>query len=145
MTLTITMTLVWLIALAVLVLIDIFTMGFICIWFAAGAFVAAIASLLGANVVVQVVVFMLISIILLIFTRPIALKYFNPKVTKTNVAGIIGKEVKVLEEINNFESKGTVMINGVEWTARSSDGEVIPDGAAVKVEKIEGVKAIVKQ
>lgn len=134
----------WLIALAVFLVIEIITMGLTTIWFAGGSLVAFIASLLGVPVVIQIAIFFVISFVLLFFTRPVVEKHLNNSRTKTNVNSMIGKEGKVTEEIDNFNQKGTIVVNGLEWTARSSDDDIIiPNGAKVIVKDVQGVKAIV--
>lgn len=134
----------WLIALAVFLVIEIITMGLTTIWFAGGSLVAFIASLIGVPVIAQIAIFFVISFVLLFFTRPVVEKRLNNSRTKTNVNSMIGKEGKVTEEIDNFNQKGTIVVNGLEWTARSSDDDiVIPNGAKVIVKDVQGVKAIV--
>ena len=100
--------------------------------------------MLGANVVIQAVVFFVVSIVLLIFTRPFAVRYINSNKTKTNIDGLIGQEALVLEEINNIRETGCARLEGKEWSARSVDDTVIPADTVVIVERIEGVKLIVK-
>ena len=134
----------WLIALAVFLVIEIITMGLTTIWFAGGSLVAFIASLIGVPVVIQIAIFFVISFVLLFFTRPVVEKHLNNSREKTNVNSMIGKEGKVTEEIDNFNQKGTIVVNGLEWTARSSDDDIIiPNGAKVIVKDVQGVKAIV--
>lgn len=133
----------WLIVLAVLLLIEIFTLGLTTIWFAGGAMIAFFASLLGVNEVIQIVLFFTISLLLLFFTRPLALRYFNKQRTITNSESLIGKEAKVTETIDNDNQVGTVIVNGLEWTARSSDNLVIEQGTKVIIKEITGVKLIV--
>ena len=136
----------WLIAMAVLLVIEIITMGLTTIWFAAGAFVAVVAALFHAPLVVQFVLFVVVSVILFCFTRPVAEKYLNNSRTKTNINSIIGEEAKVTEEIDNFNQKGAVVVKGLEWTARSADeSEVIPAGSKVRVKEVSGVKLIVEK
>lgn len=89
--------------------------------------------------------FIIVTVVVLIFLRPIAVKYINNKAEKTNVDSLIGKKAKVLEDIDNLNAKGQVSIDGMEWTARSEDGSEIKKDALVEVVAIEGVKAIVKQ
>lgn len=135
----------WLIGLAVLLVIEIITLGLTTIWFAAGALVAFIAALIGMNVFVQILLFLVVSILLLYFTRPVAVKYFNSKRVKTNYESLIGKEAKVLERIDNFNATGTALLDGQEWTARAfDDNEIIEEGTKVIVVKISGVKLIVE-
>lgn len=136
----------WLIFLAILIFIEILTMGLTTIWFAGGALVAFILASLNVPVPVQVVAFLVVSVVLIIFTRPLASKYLNKKRVKTNYEGIIGKIVKVTERIDNFNATGAAMVNGQEWTARADiDGKIIEPGTAVKVVNISGVKLIVTE
>ena len=134
----------WLAVFVLLIVIELATMGLTTIWFAGGAVAGFIASMLGANVVIQAVVFFVVSIVLLIFTRPFAVRYINSSKTKTNIDGLIGQEALVLEEINNIRETGCARLEGKEWTARSVDDTVIPADTVVIVERIEGVKLIVK-
>ena len=134
----------WLAVFVLLIVIELATMGLTTIWFAGGAVAVFIASMLGANVVIQAVVFFVVSIVLLIFTRPFAVRYINSNKTKTNIDGLIGQEALVLEEINNIRETGCARLEGKEWSARSVDDTVIPADTVVIVERIEGVKLIVK-
>lgn len=134
----------WLAVFVLLIVIELATMGLTTIWFAGGAVAGFIASMLGANVVIQAVVFFVVSIVLLIFTRHFAVRYINSNKTKTNIDGLIGQEALVLEEINNIRETGCARLEGKEWTARSVDDTVIPADTVVIVERIEGVKLIVK-
>ncbi|MCR5202572.1 MAG: NfeD family protein [Lachnospiraceae bacterium] len=133
----------WLIAFAVLAVIDIISTSLICIWFGGGCLVAFVAALLGAPVWLQILIGLVVSIILLIFTRPVAVKYFNNSREQTNANSHVGKTAKVIEDIDNIEETGAIKIAGVEWTARSEDGSNIEKGNIVKIIRIEGVKAIV--
>ena len=136
----------WLIALIVLLAVEIATMGLTTIWFAGGALVALIAALLSANIVVKVILFVAVSLILLIFTRPVAVKYLNNNAVKTNAEGLIGRTAKVIYTIDNVNSTGYASVDGQEWTARSEDNSVvIPEGTLVTIVRIEGVKLIVKK
>ena len=134
----------WLIALIAFVVVEIATMGLTTIWFAGGALVALILALLKCSVYVQIGSFLVISIFLIVSTRPLAAKYFNQKVEKTNVDSMIGKQAVVLSQINNLKGEGQVMISGMEWSARAYEEEkIIPAGAVVEVKEIQGVKLIV--
>ena len=134
----------WLAVFVLLIVIELATMGLTTIWFAGGAVAGFIASMLGANVVIQAVAFFVVSIVLLIFTRPFAVRYINSNKTKTNIDGLIGQEALVLEEINNIRETGCARLEGKEWTARSVDDTVIPADTVVIVEGVKGVKLIVK-
>ena len=137
-------TVFWLIVLVVLIATEIATMGLTTIWFAAGALVAAIISLLGGNVWWQVGIGLVVSLLLLFFTRPIAVKYFNRERVRTNVESLVGRQAIVISEINNLQGIGQVTVGGQEWSARSSKDEVnLPVGAVVNVIAVSGVKLIV--
>ena len=130
----------------VLLVIEIATLGLTTIWFAGGALVACIAALLHANIWVQIVLFLVVSVLLLFFTRPLAVRYMNKDRTKTNVDSMVGKEAVVTEAIDNLKAQGVVQVNGLEWTARSEESqEVIPKGAIVEVGRVDGVKLIVRK
>lgn len=136
---------VWLGILAVLIIIEIITLGLSTIWFAGGALVAFFAALLGADVVIQVILFLVVSIILLLFTRPVAIKYLNHNRTKTNVDSLIGKQAVVIEGIENLKGFGKVQVNGLEWTARTlEDYQSIEKDSIVNIVRVDGVKLIVE-
>ncbi len=136
---------VWLIILALCLVVEIATLGLVTIWFAGGALVTFFVAMVTDNLLIQVIVFLVVSLVLLFFTRPIAKKFYNEKRTKTNVDSVIGEQCKVTEAIDNFNGTGTVLLNGLEWTARSKDETVIEAGACVKVCKVDGVKVIVEK
>lgn len=143
---SISITIMWLILLVVLVVIELVTMGLTTIWFAGGALAAALISIPGTPVVLQVIVFLLVSLALLFFTRPIAVKYFNQDRVRTNIEGMIGKQAIVISEINNIEGTGQVNTGGMEWSARSSyNNIVLPVGVVVVVLGVDGVKLIVEE
>lgn len=136
----------WLVLLIVLLVVEMATLGLTTIWFAGGAFVAILAALLNAPILVQIILFFLVSVILLVFTRPIAVKYFNRDRVRTNVESIVGRQGIVTGEINNLLGQGQVVINGQEWSARNADdGSVIPAGAVVTVVAVSGVKLMVSE
>ena len=91
--------LIWLGILAVLLVIEAITAGLTTIWFAGGALIAAIASYVGAGVMAQILLFLCISLVLLIFTRPVAMKYFNKETIQTNANSLIGKKAVVIQDI----------------------------------------------
>lgn len=135
----------WLILLIACMIIELATMGLTTIWFAAGALVAAVAAALHAPLIVQVALFLVVSILLLFFTRPIAVKYFNKDRIRTNVESMIGRQAIVISEINNLEGVGQVTVGGQEWSARSKNEEAqIPVGTVVVVCAVSGVKLIVE-
>lgn len=135
----------WLLLAAIFIVIELVTLGLTTIWFAGGAFVAAIAGACGANLVVQVILFLVVSIVLLVLTRPIAVKHLDSKIEKTNSEALIGQTAVVSQEINNVNATGQAKINGMEWTARAkNDGAIIPVGTNVTIVEISGVKLIVE-
>lgn len=139
-----TMLLFWIIALVVLIVVEAVTAQMVTIWFAAGAVGAIVAERLGAEVWVQWVVFVAVSAVALIATRPLVKKITKAKVQPTNADRCIGMVAVVTEEINNVEGRGQVHVNGVTWTARSLDGSIFKKDERVIVERIDGVKLIVK-
>lgn len=133
----------WLIAVAVLIVIELMTLGLTTIWFAGGAFVAFIAGQLQAPLWLQLALFFVVSVVLLIFTRPIAEKHLNASRTKTNVDSLIGKHGRVIEEIDNLGQTGKVMLDGMEWMARSeTPDEKIPSGTVIEVRKVKGAHIV---
>lgn len=135
----------WMVILIICIVIEVLTLGLTTIWFAAGALVAIFAALLYAPIFVQVILFLLVSLTLLFFTRPIAVKYFNRDRVKTNVESMVGRQAIVIGEIDNVQATGQVTVSGQEWSARSWDDKVrIPAGAVVVVVAISGVKLIVR-
>ena len=137
---------IWLIVAAVMVVLEMISMGLTSIWFAGGAVCAAILSLTDCHWIIQAIVFGVVSVVLLFTTRPIAQKHLMKTPEKTNLDSLIGKKVLVLEEINNIKASGVVILNGVEWTARSkSDDVIIQKDKTVVIEAIDGVKLIVSE
>ncbi len=135
----------WMVLLILCIGIELLTLGLTTIWFAAGALVAIFAALLYAPIFVQVILFLVVSLTLLFFTRPIAVKYFNRDRVKTNVESMVGRQAIVTGEIDNLQASGQVTVSGHEWSARSWDDRVrIPVGAVVIVVAISGVKLIVR-
>ena len=136
----------WLVLMVAFLVIEIATMGLTTLWFAGGALAAFLVGVVGGPIWLQVGVFFVVSIILLLFTRPIAVKYYNKNRTKTNAESLIGQHAVVKEEINNLEGKGKVYVNGMEWTARTrTDDERIEAESTVSILEIQGVKLIVKR
>jgi membrane protein implicated in regulation of membrane protease activity len=136
----------WLLLAAIFVVIEIISLGLTTIWFAGGAFIAALAALAGGNLVVQIILFAVVSIVLLVVTRPVAKKYLDSKTEKTNAEALIGQKAMVLDEVNNLMQTGRAKINGMEWTARSKeDAVIIPAGEQAEIVEIQGVKLILKK
>lgn len=135
----------WLIIVAACVIIEASTMGLTTIWFAIGALVAWFVYLTGLNLHVQIVIFLIVSIACLIFTRPIAVDKLKVGKTKTNLDSLIGETAKVETTINNYNNEGYVKVRGQVWSARSVDDETIEKDDLVVIKEIKGVKLIVKR
>lgn len=134
----------WLIAFVLFAAVEFATsMALISIWFAAGSLVALVLSAFDVPLWIQLLVFILVSAILLICTRPIAKKHAKNNID-TNIKIIIGKTAKVIEDIDNLKATGRVRLDGVDWTAISDTGEIIEKNSHVTVTKIEGSKLYVK-
>lgn len=134
---------IWLVLMIVFLMIEGASVAVVSLWFGAGALVALIAALLGAQIWLQAVLFFAVSIVLLALLRPLARKYFTPKLTRTNVDSVIGSTGTVTEDINNITGQGRIKLASMEWTARSTSGEPISAGTLIRVDRIEGVKAFV--
>ena len=113
------------------------------IWFAAGSLVAMIAALLHAELWLQIVLCLVVSIALLVAMLPLVKKVLKPKIVNTNVDAVIGTRGYVTEAVDNLAATGQVKLGGMYWTARSEDGRIIPVDTLVQVKRIEGVKAFV--
>jgi len=134
---------IWVALVIIFALIEAFTFGLTTIWFAFAAFVMVFLSFLKIPLPVQIIIFLLISAVLLFFTRPLAVKKFKTGKVKTNVDSLVGMHALVTRQISEFE-RGEVKLNGQFWTARSEDGSVIKEGTKCEVARIEGVQAIVR-
>ena len=131
---------IWIALIIIFAVVEIITVGLTSIWFAGGAVVALILNLLGCNEVVQVVAFLLVSSVLLCFTRPWAMKYVKPRLVRTNYEEAIGQNVCLTEAVDNQKGTGTAVLKGQEWTARAAvDGETFEAGEIVSVKEIRGV------
>ena len=136
----------WLIALVVFIGIEMGTMALTTIWFAGGALFAFLAALAGCSIQIQLVVFLAVSFVMLIFTRPFAAKFINRGTVKTNAESLIGRKARVTAEINDSLSCGAAVIGGQEWTARAlNEDDVISVGEIVVIREIRGVKLMVER
>ena len=134
----------WLGAIVLFGVVEAVTAGLVSIWFVAGSAAALIGALLGAGIGVQAALFIAVSAAALAVTRPLVRRYTAGKAVPTNADRVLGGTGKVTEVIDNENSTGAVYVDGKTWTARSADGAVIPAGARVQVERLEGVKLFVK-
>ena len=136
-------TAIWLVAFVVCLVIESQTVELVAIWFAAGALTAMVASLCGAELWLQIVLFLVVSGVLLAALRPFVKKFIKPKITATNVDSLIGSQGYVTETVDNIAATGQVKLGSMPWTARSTDGAPIEAGTLVRVDRVEGVKAFV--
>jgi membrane protein implicated in regulation of membrane protease activity len=123
--------------------IEVFTLGLTTVWCAIAALVMVFLSFLPIPLTAQIIIFLVISAALLIFTRPVAVKKFKMGKEKTNVDSLAGMDALVIKDIGEFE-KGEVKLNGQIWTARSETNDEIKTGTKCTVVRIEGVQAIVR-
>ncbi len=133
----------WLGLMVVFLIAEAATVTLVSAWFAAGALLAMAVSLMGGGIWLQTAVFLVVSVVLLTLLRPLARKYFTPKLTATNIDSVIGSQGLVTAPIDNVTASGQVKLGAMVWTARSTSGEPIPQGCRVKVDRIEGVKVFV--
>lgn len=135
----------WIIVLAILIFIEILTLGVTTIWFAGGALAAFILSLYYDNLVLEIIVFLTVSLALLYFTRPIVMRQLSTSKLNTEYTGVIGKAATVVSEVDNMKGTGQVDVEGQTWSAISLDSNVLKKDARVKVQGISGTKVIVSQ
>lgn len=140
---TLSAAVIWLLLAVICALIEAFTLGLTTIWFTGGAVIASISAMAGCPLLIQIIIFLAVSILLLYFTRPVAKKKLKIGREKTNVDALAGKEAVVTVAIPPMGT-GQVKVDGLVWTAVSSEKHTaIPAGTTVKIESIEGVKLIV--
>ena len=137
---------IWLIITVVMSVIELMTMGLVTIWFAAGSVVALLLSLIGAPMWLQIAAFLVVSVVVLILVRPIAMTHFNNRLKKTNIDAIIGRKLIAKTDIDNLHGTGKVDMDGSTWLAASNiDNIVIKAGEEVKVVEVRGAKLIVER
>ena len=134
---------IWLVLMVIFLVLEAVTVVTVSLWFAVGALVALLVSLIHLELWVQIVLFFIVSAVLLACLRPMVQRHFNPKLSRTNVDALIGSKGYVTADIDNISAAGQVKLGGMEWSARSANGLPIPSGTLVKVAYIEGVKAYV--
>lgn len=140
------MIIIWLVVLLIAIAIELGTLGLTSIWFAGGALIAVIAAAFSLPVWLQILLFLMVSLALMVFTRPIAVKYFNKDRVRTNVESMIGRQAIVISEIDNLQGIGQVTVGGQEWSARSEDEKkCMAAGTVVEVVAVSGVKLIVRE
>ncbi len=138
-----TWSIIWLITAVVLGVIEVSTVNLITLWFALSALVVAVIAAFGAGTIVQISVFIVVSAVMVIATRPLARRFLNRNTIATNADRIISAKGVVVEEINSIKGCGQVKVMGQLWSAKSVNGEIIADGSSVTIVALEGVKVVV--
>ena len=133
----------WLVALVALAVLEGVTVTLVSLWFALGALAALLTSLAVDNIWIQFAVFLAVSLATLLVIRPLARRYVAPHQVATNADRAVGAEGVVIQAIDNRSAQGQVTVAGSVWTARADPEQPIPEGTAVRVLRIEGVKLIV--
>lgn len=136
---------IWIIIAVIFVIIEAITLGLSTIWFSIGALVSSIFSLFGFNLIVQIAAFLIISSLLLYYTRPIAKKYLKIGHTRTNADSLINETAIVIKEIDNIKGYGQVKVKGQIWSAKSLNNEIISENEKVKIIDIQGVRLVVER
>lgn len=136
---------IWLVIVAVMLIIEIFTMGLTTIWFSIGALASAVAAAFGAPLGIQILLFVAVSLLVMFLVRPFAMRVVNKERMKTNIEAVVGEQAVVQETIDNLKEQGKVIFRGVDWMARSIDNSLIPEGELVQIEEVSGVKLVVKK
>lgn len=134
---------IWIFLILLFSVIEMAGPALVSIWFVAGALAALLVTFLGASINIQIIVFLVVSFVCLIFARKFTVNYLNVGKVKTNVEDFIGKRAVVIKEISEF-SYGEIKLKGVVWTAKSFDNRTIEAKCEVEVVAIEGVKLVVK-
>lgn len=136
---------IWLIALIVFAVFEAVSIGLVSIWFGIGALVALLSSFFITSPWIQLVIFLVVSLVALLAIRPLAHKYMTPKQVATNVDRLIGMNAVVLEEVNALTATGVVKVSGVVWSAKTEDKSPIPAESIVIIQDIQGAKLVVTQ
>lgn len=137
----------WLIAAGVFFIAEIITVGFMIFWLGIAALIVCLLSLIVDNIFIQMAVFVVLSTLLLFLTRPFIEKFVIKKDEKviTNAFSIIGKQAKVTKAMDAVTKLGQIKVGQETWTAKTADDVILEEGDVVKVDSIEGVKAIVSK
>ena len=135
---------IWLGAVVAFGVLEAATAVLVSIWFVGGAAVALLASFLGAALWLQIALFLAVSVLLLIFTRPICRRIFSFGIKDTNNQEI-GRIAVVIQEVDPVKNTGRVRLDGVDWIAVSQDGTIIPENTSVRIEAVSGTKLTVSR
>ena len=133
---------VWVAAVVLAVIAEAYTASLVAIWFMPSALVSMVLAFCDVPVPVQVLVFLVLSTVFIIFSRVIFRKTIMKAPVATNADAVIGEQAIVTDRVSNMENKGLVKVRGQIWSARSADGNDLEEGTLVSVISIEGVKLI---
>lgn len=136
----------WLVLVIVFIIYELITVGLTSIWFAAGSFAAMLVAAFDGGLLLQIIVFVVVSVVLLVVTRPFAGKFINSHTQRTNADQLVGQEIRISERVSNIDQTGMAVVHGQEWMVRAEDDlETIEKGQAARVLRISGVKLIVRR
>ena len=135
----------WVIGAVLLAILELMTQNLVAVWFIGGCLAGVVTDLLGWNVWLQFLAFVVVSALLVAGIRPFVSKYVVPKIIPTNTDTLIGKEAYLTEAIDNLRGTGALRIEGKEWSARSATGELLSEGTLVRIVALEGVKVLVER
>lgn len=138
-------TIIWLVMAVVLGAIEATTATLTTVWMAIAALIVAVIAEIGASVYAQLLVFVTVSAVLVLLTRPLARKFVSKKAVPTNADRIISTKGVVVKEISFNNNSGQIKVLGQIWSAKSEDGQVIPEGTEIMVTRLEGVRAVVER
>lgn len=136
--------LIWLVLMVVFAIAEAATVSLVSLWFVGGSLAAMLVNLLGGSVLLQLSVFVLVSAVLLACLRPFVRKFAAPRKTPTNADLVLGREAYLTEAVDNLRGTGALRLDGKEWSVRSDSGEPLPQGAKVKILRLEGVRLYVQ-
>lgn len=134
----------WLVIAGFFFILEIATTGFLVFWLGVGALLSMLLSFFVDNIFIQILVFVVTSIVLIVLTKPLVKKFLDKKTVVTNAFSLVGQKAIVIEDINSVQSKGKVKINGEVWSAKTAEEGVIPKDTEVEITEITGVKLVVK-
>lgn len=135
---------IWITAIIVFAVLEAVTYQLVSAWFAIGAVGGLVTYLLGYDFNAQMIVFLILTVLSLCCLRPLSMKKLKAKGLKTNVETLAGQEIIITKTVDNINGQGEGKINGMTWTVRSVNNSIIPENQRALVEKVEGVKLIVR-
>ena len=137
---------IWIAVLVMAVIIEVITDQLISIWFVPASIIATIMDFCDANIIWQIIVFLVVSAVGIVLAKTFLSKLISKEDTRTNIEAIIGEKCIVIEKVDNFAGCGQVKVKGQVWSARSvCEDDVFDVGDVLSVVAIEGVKVICKK